>query len=137
MTTGGQAFLTMYHRIISYSFNINQLSRNAPQCALLIFFTCLTPDDFTCQWGSSAAWWGNQKNWQSLYLTHWTAMSSSAPWFFFTCLMPDDFSNCQWEALCSLMCYINWLIPRIEHAVQVNYIAQWRSSLMSKVMHPV
>ena len=22
-------------------------SHNAPQCALLIFFTCLTPDDFT------------------------------------------------------------------------------------------
>jgi hypothetical protein len=31
---------------------INPLCRNAPQCALLIF-TCLTPDDFTRQWGSS------------------------------------------------------------------------------------
>jgi hypothetical protein len=25
------------------------------------FFTCLTPDDFTHQWGSSAAQWVNQK----------------------------------------------------------------------------
>jgi hypothetical protein len=33
----------------------NPFSRNVPQCTLLIFFTCLTPDDFTCQWGSSAA----------------------------------------------------------------------------------
>ena len=23
----------------------------------LFFFTCLTPDDFTCQWGSSATQW--------------------------------------------------------------------------------
>ena len=27
------------------------------QCALLIFFTCLMPDDFTHQWGSSATKW--------------------------------------------------------------------------------
>ena len=29
-----------------------------PQCALL-FFTCLTPGDFTCQWLGSAAKWVN------------------------------------------------------------------------------
>ena len=34
---------------------LNPLSRNEPQCALLLLFTCLTPDDFTHQWGSSAA----------------------------------------------------------------------------------
>jgi hypothetical protein len=30
---------------------VNPLSRNAPH----LFFTCLTPDDFTRQWGSFAA----------------------------------------------------------------------------------
>ena len=40
---------------------INPLSCNAPQWPVhpVFFFTCLTPDDFTCQWhsqwGSSAA----------------------------------------------------------------------------------
>jgi hypothetical protein len=42
MTTGGQAFLTMYHGIISYSFNINPLSRNALQCALATYFFYLS-----------------------------------------------------------------------------------------------
>jgi hypothetical protein len=35
----------------------NPLSRNVPQCALLIFLLVLTPGDFTRQWGSSAATW--------------------------------------------------------------------------------
>jgi hypothetical protein len=35
------------------SLVINPLSRNVPY----FFFTCLTPEDFTRQWGSSAAQW--------------------------------------------------------------------------------
>jgi disulfide bond formation protein DsbB len=31
----------------SYQQAINLLSHNVPQCSLLIFFTCLTPDNFT------------------------------------------------------------------------------------------
>ena len=40
---------------------INLLTGIAPQHALLIFFTCLMPDDFICKWGSSATRWVNQK----------------------------------------------------------------------------
>ena len=35
--------------------SVYKISMNVPQCAALIFFTCLMPDDFTRQWGSSAA----------------------------------------------------------------------------------
>jgi hypothetical protein len=37
---------------------VNPLSRNAPQCALYLFFTCLTPDDFTRQWGQARSLMG-------------------------------------------------------------------------------
>ena len=66
---------------------VNPLSRNAPQCGLLIFFTCLTPDDFTNVNGEAVQLNGltafNQKCLLTMSLvTHWTAMRLSAPYFF-------------------------------------------------------
>ena len=88
---------------------VNPLSRNAPQCALLIFFTFLTPDDFTRQRGSSA-----QLNGLNLTMSLVNPLSRNAPqcaWptFFFTCLMPDIFTcltaddfTCQWGSSAQL-----------------------------------
>jgi hypothetical protein len=38
-----------------YILHINPLSRNAPSVPYFFFFTSLTLDDFTYQWGTSAA----------------------------------------------------------------------------------
>ena len=43
-----------------------------PSAPHLSFFTCLTPDDFTSQWGSSATKWVNRKIRQSLQLNNGT-----------------------------------------------------------------